>query len=80
MIALGTLRTDVQVREERWSFMLDEVLKRYQAAMDQAMFLVSVEREKAMYNKPLLQREPSESNWKSEGVHVENRRRDQERL
>jgi len=37
------LCTDVRVRDEIWSDILDEVLKRYKAAMDQAMFLVSIE-------------------------------------
>ncbi|KAH8730768.1 interferon-induced GTP-binding protein Mx2 [Phaeosphaeriaceae sp. PMI808] len=49
VIALDTLCTDVQVREEIWSSMLDEVLKRYKAAMNQAAFLVSIEREKRPY-------------------------------
>jgi len=47
--ALNTLCTDVQVRGEIWTSILDEVLKKYQAAMDQAMFLVSLEREKRLY-------------------------------
>ncbi|PVH90750.1 interferon-induced GTP-binding protein Mx2 [Periconia macrospinosa] len=49
VIALDTLCTDMQVREEIWSSILDEVLKRYKAAMDQAMFLASIEREKRPY-------------------------------
>jgi hypothetical protein len=49
VIALDKLCMDVQVREEIWSFILDEVLKRYKVAMDQAMFLVSLEREKRPY-------------------------------
>ena len=46
---LDMLCTDMQVREEIWSFILSEVLKRYKAAIDQAMFLVSMEREKRPY-------------------------------
>ena len=46
---LNALCTDVQVREELWSSILDEVIKRYKAAMNQAMFLVSLEREKRPY-------------------------------
>ena len=43
------LCTDVRVRDEIWSDILDEVLKRYKAAMDQAMFLVSIEWENRPY-------------------------------
>jgi hypothetical protein len=43
--------------------------------MDQAMLLVSVEREKAMYSESLLQREPSDCNWKPEGGHVDSKSR-----
>ena len=46
---LDMLCTDIQVREEIWSSVLGEVLKRYKAAIDQAMFLVSMEREKRPY-------------------------------
>lgn len=49
VITLNALCTDAQVREELWSFILDEVLKRYKVAMDQAIFLVSLEREKRPY-------------------------------
>lgn len=46
---LDMLCTDMQVREEIWSSILGEVLMRYKAAIDQAMFLVSMEREKRPY-------------------------------
>jgi len=46
---LDILCTDMQVREEIWSSILGEVLMRYKAAMDQAMFLVFIEREKRPY-------------------------------
>jgi GTPase SAR1 family protein len=48
-IALKELCMDVGVREEIWASILDEVLKRYTAAMDQARFLVSIERDKRPY-------------------------------
>jgi hypothetical protein len=41
--------TDERVRDEIWAEILDEVLTRYREAMDQAMFLVSLEREKRPY-------------------------------
>jgi hypothetical protein len=65
-----------------WSFMLDEVLKRYKAATIQAIFLESTEREKAIYHELLLQRETFDCPYKSEDGHVESKisRRDQERL
>jgi len=47
--ALNMICVDLSVREEIWSYVLDEVLKRYKAAMDQAMFLVSIERDKRPY-------------------------------
>jgi hypothetical protein len=46
---LDTLCADPCVREEIWSSILDEVLTRYKAALDQAMFLVSLERDKRPY-------------------------------
>ena len=46
---LDILCTDMQVREEIWSSILGEVIIRYKAAIDQAMFLVSMEREKRPY-------------------------------
>ena len=49
VIALDTLCTDVRVREELWACLSDEVLKRYKAAMEQATFLVSLERNKRPY-------------------------------
>ncbi|KAH8704700.1 putative dynamin [Talaromyces proteolyticus] len=49
IITLKMLCTDVRVHEEIWSSVLDEVLNRYRAAVDQAMFLVSIEREKRPY-------------------------------
>lgn len=49
IIALETLCTDARIREEIWSSILDEVLNRYKMAMEQAMFLVSVERDKRSY-------------------------------
>jgi hypothetical protein len=49
VIILDKLCTDVQVRDEIWSSILDEVLKRYKVAMHQAMSLVSMEREKTPY-------------------------------
>lgn len=48
-IALKELCTDVGVREEIWASILDEVLKRYTAAMDKARFLVSIERDQRPY-------------------------------
>ena len=49
IIALKTLCTDTRVREEIWSSILDDVLNRYKAGMEQAMFLVSVERDTRPY-------------------------------
>ena len=49
VIALDTLCADSCVREEIWASILDEVLTRYKAALDQAMFLVSLERDKRPY-------------------------------
>lgn len=49
IMALETLCTDARIREEIWSSILDDVLNRYKMAMEQAMFLVSVERDKRPY-------------------------------
>lgn len=49
IIALKILCTDSRIREEIWSSILDDVLNRYKMAMEQAMFLVSVERDKRPY-------------------------------
>ncbi|RYN63530.1 hypothetical protein AA0117_g12693 [Alternaria alternata] len=49
MIALDTLCADSCVREEIWASILDEVLTRYKAALHQATFLVSLERDKKPY-------------------------------
>ena len=49
IISMETLCTDARIREEIWSSILDEVLSRYKMAMEQAMFLVSVERDKRPY-------------------------------
>jgi hypothetical protein len=50
MIAtLKILCTDIRVQQEIWSSILEEVLDRYRAAMYQARFLVSTEREKRPY-------------------------------
>lgn len=49
IIALKTLCTDTRIREEIWSSILDDVLNRYKAGMEQAMFLVSVERDTRPY-------------------------------
>ncbi|OCL03244.1 putative dynamin [Glonium stellatum] len=49
VIILERLCPDPHVREEIWSSIHDEVLKRYKVAMDQAMFLVSLERDKRPY-------------------------------
>ena len=49
VIALDTLCADPCVREEIWASILDEVLTRYKTALDQAMFLVSLERNKRPY-------------------------------
>lgn len=49
VITLDTLCADTQIREEIWSSILEEVRKRYKVAMDQAMFLVSIERDKRPY-------------------------------
>lgn len=49
IIALETLCTDARIREEIWTSILDDVLNRYKMAMEQAMFLVSVERDKRPY-------------------------------
>lgn len=49
VMALETLCTDARISEEIWSSILDEVINRYKMAMDQAMFLVSVERDKRPY-------------------------------
>ncbi len=49
VIALKSLCPDTRMREEIWFSILDEVLNRYKLAMKQAMFLVSVEREKRPY-------------------------------
>lgn len=46
---LKMLCTDIRVHEEIWSSILEEVLTRYRAAMNQAMFLVSTERDKRPY-------------------------------
>lgn len=47
--ALKELCNDARVREEIWSSILDEIHGRYSAAMDQATFLVSMERDKRPY-------------------------------
>lgn len=47
--ALKMLCGDIRVHEEIWSSILEEVLNRYRAAMKQAMFLVSTERDKRPY-------------------------------
>jgi hypothetical protein len=39
VIALNNLCTDVRVREEIWASIVDEVRKRYMAAMDQPRFV-----------------------------------------
>jgi dynamin family protein len=49
VIALKRLCSDVRAHEEIWSSIFDEVHNRYKAAMDQAMFLVSIERNKRPY-------------------------------
>lgn len=49
IIAQEALCTDARIREEIWSSILDDVLNRYKMAMEQAMFLVSVERDKRPY-------------------------------
>lgn len=49
IIALKALCTDTRIREEIWASILDDVLNRYKMAMEQAMFLVSVERDKRPY-------------------------------
>ncbi|KAF5850463.1 hypothetical protein GGP41_002696 [Bipolaris sorokiniana] len=49
VIALDTFCADSCVREEIWASILDEVLTRYKAALDQAMFLISLERDKRPY-------------------------------
>lgn len=49
VIALKTLCTDTRIREEIWSSILDDVLNRYKVGMEQAMFLVSVERDTRPY-------------------------------
>jgi hypothetical protein len=49
LIALDMVCSDVLVREEIWSSILEEVLGKYKAAMDQAMFLVSTERDNQPY-------------------------------
>jgi hypothetical protein len=46
---LENICIDVWIREEVWSEIIEDVLKRYRAAMNQAMFHVSVEREKRPY-------------------------------
>jgi Dynamin central region/Dynamin family len=43
------LCTDVRVQQEIWSSIVEEVLDRYRAAIHQAKFLVSTEREKRPY-------------------------------
>ncbi|EED17325.1 dynamin, putative [Talaromyces stipitatus ATCC 10500] len=43
------LCTDIRVQQEIWSSILEEVLDRYRAAMNQVMFLVSTERDKRPY-------------------------------
>lgn len=47
--AVKMLCTDIRVQQEIWSSILEEVLDRYRAAMNQARFLVSTEREKRPY-------------------------------
>jgi hypothetical protein len=47
--AVNMLCTDIRVQQEIWSSILEEVLDRYRAAMNQARFLVSTEREKRPY-------------------------------
>jgi Dynamin central region/Dynamin family len=49
LIALKKLCSDARVHEEIWSSIADEVLSRYKAAMNQAMFLVSSERDQRPY-------------------------------
>ncbi|KIW16615.1 hypothetical protein PV08_03803 [Exophiala spinifera] len=49
VLTLNALCTDAQLREELWNCIIDEVLERYKAAMDQAMFLVSLERNRRPY-------------------------------
>jgi dynamin family protein len=49
VIALKRLCSDVRAHEEIWSSILDEVQNRYKAAMEKAMFLVSIERNKKPY-------------------------------
>ncbi|OAA80054.1 interferon-induced GTP-binding protein Mx2 [Akanthomyces lecanii RCEF 1005] len=49
VIALGVVCSDTKVREELLSQMLDAILERYGAAMDQARLLIEVERDGQPY-------------------------------
>ncbi|KAF2427246.1 interferon-induced GTP-binding protein Mx2 [Tothia fuscella] len=49
VITLSTLCRDEHIREEIWSDLQDEILQRHKMALDQAMFLVNIEREKRPY-------------------------------
>jgi hypothetical protein len=46
---LEVICADAHVRSEIWAEIQEELLERYKAALDQAMFLVGVEREKRPY-------------------------------
>jgi hypothetical protein len=46
VLSLSTLCRDEHIREEIWSDIEKEILQRYSVALDQAMFLVNIEREK----------------------------------
>ncbi|KAK6844882.1 hypothetical protein PG995_014992 [Apiospora arundinis] len=47
--ALDIVCPDTRVKDMVWSAIVDDILARYRAAMDQAMLLVSIEREKRPY-------------------------------